>query len=675
MVSLPNAKLTPWAALITKMQLIFFAPALLLSNVLAEHFQAPLQPTESLSFTPKDHLYDDPNRNINTNTIPHGITDDPRLIHNQTFDYIIAGGGLTGLTLAAKLVSEKKYTVLVIESGFYAWEYGPKIDDLNTYGQVFGSSVDHAYETSPQLVGNDGETGLDKDIRLVRSGNGLGGSTLINGGSWTRPHKVQLDSWENVFGNTGWNWDALKGKMDEIEVPRDPKTDNITAGSLHRFDAECHNKVPDKGRVKVGARDRGYGWSPFIGALMSTVKKTYSGVVNQKDFCCGDPTGVSMFSNTLTNEQVRTDAARLWLKPILDDQELRKYITVLTGELVGKIHLDNGAALRMGAKWQAKGVEFGVHKKPEWKWDAWARNEVLLAAGSTISPLILQWSGIGPKAWLDAAGIKQKLELPVGYNLQDQTTTSVVTKPKESGNGQGQAAYFATFAEIFGDEAEQMKKILNDDKELDKWAEHAVKGHGFPDKANLLKQYKNYRDWLLTDKVSYAELFLDTDNSTHFDLWNLIPFTRGYVKILDNDPYLRSFEYNPRYLENILDLYGQAAATRLARQLTNTHDMKQYVEKEEVPGRYVPQGANLSQWADYVKQNYQANYHGVGTCSMMKRDLGGVVDSEAKVYDVKGLRVVDGSIPPTQLSSHVMTVFYAMAVKIAESVIEDAEKT
>ncbi|OJZ81708.1 GMC oxidoreductase [Aspergillus luchuensis CBS 106.47] len=602
------------------MQLLFFAPALLLSSVLAEHFQAPLQPTETPSSIPKNHLLDDPNNHLKIDTIPHGITDDPRTIHNQTFDYIIAGGGLTGLTLAAKLVSEKKYTILVIESG----------------------SVDHAYETSPQLVGNDGETGLDKDIRLVRSGNGLGGSTLINGGSWTRPHKSQLDSWEKVFGNTGWSWAALKGRMDEIEVPRDPKTDNITKGSLHRFDAECHNKEPDKGRVKVGARDRGYGWSPLIGALMSTVKKTYSGVVNQKDFCCGDPTGVSMFLNTLTNEQVRTDAARSWLKPILGDQELRKYI-VLTGELVGKVHLDSGAALRMGAKWQAKGVEFGVHKKPEWKWDAWARNE--------------------------------KLDLPVGYNLQDQTTTSVVTKPKESGNGQGQAAYFATFAEIFGDDADQMKKILNDDKELDKWAEHAVKGHGFPDKANLLKQYKNYRDWLLTDKVSYAELFLDTDNSTHFDLWNLIPFTRGYVKILDNDPYLRSFEYNPRYFENILDLYGQAAATRLARQLTNTHDMKQYVDKEQVPGRYVPQGANLSQWADYVKQNYRANYHGVGTCSMMKRELGGVVDPDAKVYDVKGLRVVDGSIPPTQLSSHVMTVFYAMAVKIAESVIKDAEKT
>lgn len=56
---------------------------------------------------------------------------------------------------------------------------------------------------------------------------------------------------------------------------------------------------------------------------------------------------------------------------------------------------------------------------------------------------------------------------------------------------------------------------------------------------------------------------------------------------------------------------------------------------------------------------------------MMARDQGGVVDQKARVYDVDGLRVVDGSIPPTQVSSHVMTVFYGMAVKIADAILQD----
>ncbi len=51
-----------------------------------------------------------------------------------------------------------------------------------------------------------------------------------------------------------------------------------------------------------------------------------------------------------------------------------------------------------------------------------------------------------------------------------------------------------------------------------------------------------------------------------------------------------------------------------------------------------------------------------------------VVDNEAKVYGVEGLRVIDGSIVPTQVSSHVMSIFYGMAEKIAESVLIDYGK-
>ncbi|KAF7586114.1 hypothetical protein BBP40_009427 [Aspergillus hancockii] len=133
-----------------------------------------------------------------------------------------------------------------------------------------------------------------------------------------------------------------------------------------------------------------------------------------------------------------------------------------------------------------------------------------------------------------------------------------------------------------------------------------------------------------------------------------------------------AFEYNPQFFENEVDLYGQAAATRLARHLANTHYMRQFATVELVPGRHVRQSASLDEWADYVKQNLRALYHGVGTCSMMNKGLGGVVNHEAKVYDVKGLMVVDCSIPPTQLSSHVITAFYGMVPKIAESVIKDA---
>jgi choline dehydrogenase-like flavoprotein len=214
--------------------------------------------------------------------------------------------------------------------------------------------------------------------------------------------------------------------------------------------------------------------------------------------------------------------------------------------------------------------------------------------------------------------------------------------------------------------------MLNDDTVLNKWAEETVKAGGSTDKDNLLRQYRNYRGWLTgNDSVPYAELFLATDNRIHFDLWNLLPFTQGYVKILDNVPYLRSFEYNPRYFQNELVLAGQAAASRLARKLTRSREMVKHFDSEMLPGTdAMPDNATLEDWKNYARQNFRANYHGVGTCSMMKKEYGGVVDNTAKVYGARNLRVDDGSIPPTQVSSHVMTVYYAMAVRIAEAILE-----
>lgn len=51
---------------------------------------------------------------------------------------------------------------------------------------------------------------------------------------------------------------------------------------------------------------------------------------------------------------------------------------------------------------------------------------------------------------------------------------------------------------------------------------------------------------------------------------------------------------------------------------------------------------------------------------MMKREFGGVVDSELRVYGVKGLRIVDASIMPMIPGSHTSSTVYAVAEKAAD---------
>lgn len=570
---------------------------------------------------------------------------DPTVLANTTVDYIIAGGGLTGLTIAARLTEDPKIKVLVIESGFFESNRGPIIEDLNSYGEIFGTEVDHAFETVSLAVNNRTEN--------IRSGNGLGGSTLINGGTWTRPHKVQIDSWERVFGNEGWNWDDLLPYMLGIEKARHPNQRQIEAG--HYFNPQCHGS---NGTVHAGPRDTGESYSPIMKALMDTVSA--DGVPVRKDLGCGDPHGVSMFPNSLYESQIRADAAREWLVP----NYYRPNLQVLTGQSVGKVLLDKTVP---GAP-KAIGVEFGTDRTR--KYETFASREVLLAAGSTISPTILEYSGIGIKSVLDSVGIEQVVDLPVGLNLQDQTTVNLQSRITPDGAGQGQAAYFATFNETFGDFAPQAHELLN--TKLDQWAEEVVARGGFHNATALRIQYENYRDWLVNDNVAYSELFLDTAGKISFDVWDLIPFTRGYVHIADKDPYLRRLSNDPQYFLNELDVLGQAAASKLARELSSRGAMAQYFASETVPGYdRLPADASLQDWAKYVKDRFRANYHAVSTCSMMPKEMGGVVDSTARVYGVERLRVVDGSIPPTQVSSHVMTVFYGMAVKIAEAILQD----
>lgn len=575
--------------------------------------------------------------------IQSSLLRDPREVADKRFDYIIAGGGLTGLTAAARLTENPNISVLVVEGGYYESNRGPIIEDVNTYGDIFDSSLDYAYQTTPQASNNL--------PGIVRSGKGLGGSTLINGASWTRPHKSQIDSWESVFGNDGWNWENLTSYMHQAEAARPPNPAEVTAG--HFFDPSCHGL---NGAVHTGTRNTGEKFSPMIKALMDTVKP--QSVPTRHDFCCGDPHGVSMILNSVNAEQIRSDAAREWLLP----NYRRHNLKLLTGQLVGKVLFDE---TNTGPK--AVGVEYGVHKQFTFK--AYAKHEVLLAAGSAASPLILEWSGIGLKSVLDTVGIRQIVDLPVGLNLQDQTTTTVRSAITASGAGQGQAVYFATFNETLGDLAPVGIDLLN--MKLQQWAEETVAAGGFHNVTALMSQYENYRDWLINKNIAYVELFLDTSGKIHFDIWDLIPFTRGYVHILDADPYLGRRAYNPRYYQNELDVLAQAAATQLARNLSNSGEMKQYFAGEQIPGFNLPYDAAIQDWSAYVQQTFRPNYHGISTCSMMPKDMGGVVDSAARVYGVQGLRVIDGSIPPAQMSSHVMAVFYGMALKISDSVLED----
>jgi len=115
-------------------------------------------------------------------------------------------------------------------------------------------------------------------------------------------------------------------------------------------------------------------------------------------------------------------------------------IPVLSGATVGKALLSSGSSPR------ATGVEF--RDQSGTTYTANARREVIIATGSIKTPVILQQSGIGPASVLSAAGVTQRVDLPVGMNLIDQTTTSTSGSFRNARGG-GQPITFPRFQVSF----------------------------------------------------------------------------------------------------------------------------------------------------------------------------------------------------------------------------------
>jgi choline dehydrogenase-like flavoprotein len=92
----------------------------------------------------------------------------------EEFDYIIIGGGPSGLTIANRISELPNITVAVIEAGGDAGN-DPNVLNINGYTKSFGASIDWQYQSSPQEYASG-------KIVSYHSGKALGGTTTINGG-------------------------------------------------------------------------------------------------------------------------------------------------------------------------------------------------------------------------------------------------------------------------------------------------------------------------------------------------------------------------------------------------------------------------------------------------------------------------------------------------------------
>ncbi|KAG5642129.1 hypothetical protein DXG03_003579 [Asterophora parasitica] len=575
-----------------------------------------------------------------------GVTTTAGAANGQTFDYIVVGGGLTGTTVAARLAENAGVTVLLIEAGADD-RRDSRVYDIYNYSQFFGTSMDWNWPAE------DGKT--------ISGGKTFGGGSSINGGAYTRATKEQYDAWTTLLepseASVGWNWNGLFNYMKKSETFSPPNSQQAAKGA--QFIDNYHGY---SGPVQVTFPDAMYGGPQQTNFADTIVGLT--GIKRSKDLNGGAPNCVSMTPLTMNwrDQGHRSSAPEAYLTPV---ESIRTNWLTLTKHQVTKINW-SGSSLPL----TATGVEFAPASGGSTRYTATARREVIVAAGAIQTPQLLQLSGIGDSAVLTPLGITTRIDLKtVGRNLQEQTLSGLGARGNGfnvGGRGPSNTIAFPNLYEVFGDQANAVASRIR--ANIATWAASQA-GSGL-NAAALEQIYKVQADLIINTNAPVSEIFYDTGypDTLGIIMWNLLPFSRGTVKIKSSNPFTYP-TIKVGYFATEIDLDIQVATARLSRKILTTPPLSTLSTGETIPGAAVPDNAQRgtdAAWKTWIRNNYVSVAHPVGTAAMMRRSLGGVVNAQLKVYDTTNVRVVDASVLPMQISAHLSATLYGVAEKAAD---------
>ena len=123
-----------------------------------------------------------------------------------------------------------------------------------------------------------------------------------------------------------------------------------------------------------------------------------------------------------------------------------------------------------------------------------------------------------------------------------------------------------------------------------------------------------------------------------------------------------------------VDFLSMVAAQKFGHKICSTRPLADMIVQRAFPP--APTSTDSDEdFSAWVRDTTITDWHPVGTCAMggNRGKADGVVDERLRVYGVKGLRVVDASIMPLQISAHLQATVYAIGEKGASMIMEDWE--
>lgn len=468
-----------------------------------------------------------------------------------------------------------------------------------------------------------------------------------------RGNKGDFDEWFNA-GNDGWDWDTVLKYYMKSEINANETFVNYQNGKWHSDKGELsigHYAQPEEIRNVFIEAAKEFGYD-FIHDLNSDVKLGYANA-----------------QGTLKNGERFSSA-----KAFLTRAKNRKNFHVIKHAHVTKILIDLSN--------RVSGIEFTYENQH--KFIAKATKEYILSAGAISTPQLLMLSGIGPKEHLQQFGIEVKADLAVGKNLQDHLIVPLTFQFHKSTA-----------------QPESTTQILDD---LYNYLIHrkgplagigtinligmvnTVNHSGYPDielqhfnqqrQSEFLKTLLYAMDY--EESVIQPLLKANEEGETNIIYVELLrPKSTGEILLKSTNPY-DAPRILPNYLGDKRDADTLVRGLNFQANYVNTQTFKQHEGVlVRIPFEDCDKHEYMSYdyWVCYISHMATTVYHPVGTAKMgTDTDKDAVVDSKLRVKGIKGLRVIDASIFPTQVSSNPNAAVIMTAERGVDFVINDWKK-